>query len=92
MPTPTEAQTRKTLIDPALTRAGWDLVVNGFEGDVNGRAVKISGHTYQKRMDDLNVLISNFTGLTPPPRRREAYGGGKKKSGGFQEGMVTGGE
>ena len=25
MPTPTEAQTRKTLIDPALTRAGWDL-------------------------------------------------------------------
>jgi type I restriction enzyme, R subunit len=25
MPTPTEAETRKTLIDPALTRAGWDL-------------------------------------------------------------------
>ena len=25
MLTPTEAQTRKTLIDPALTRAGWDL-------------------------------------------------------------------
>ena len=25
MPTPTEAQTRETLIDPALRRAGWDL-------------------------------------------------------------------
>lgn len=25
MPTRTEAQTRKTLIDPAITRAGWDL-------------------------------------------------------------------
>ena len=25
MPTLTEAQTRRTLIDPALTRAGWDL-------------------------------------------------------------------
>lgn len=25
LPTPTEAQTRRELIDPALTRAGWDL-------------------------------------------------------------------